>query len=171
DLSSLADGPITVSISATDTAGNTATGTGTSTTLDTTADGGAGLAVSVGDSLINNYEKNGVAYSVIGLDGDDTATVTFTDQFGTSLHDALPISDLSSLADGPITVSISATDTAGNTATGTGTSTTLDTTADGGAGLAVSVSDSLINKTGRASGREWVRGLDGDATATVTITD
>ena len=39
DLTGLADGPITVSIEATDTAGNTASGSGDTLTLDTTADG------------------------------------------------------------------------------------------------------------------------------------
>ena len=171
NLSTLADGPITVSISATDTAGNTANGTGTSTTLDTTADVGGNLAVSVSDSLISNSEKTAVAYTVSGLDADATATVTFTDHNGAHVAGVAGVANLSTLADGPITVSISATDTAGNTANGTGTSTTLDTTADVGGNLAVSVSDSLISNSEKTAVAYTVSGLDADATATVTFTD
>ena len=52
DLTGLADGPITVSIEATDTAGNTASGSGDTLTLDTTADVGADLAVSAQRHLV-----------------------------------------------------------------------------------------------------------------------
>ena len=171
NLSTLADGLITVSISATDTAGNTASGAGTSTTLDTTADVGGNLAVSVSDSLISNSEKTAVAYTVSGLDADATATVTFTDHNGAHVAGVGGLANLSTLADGLITVSISATDTAGNTASGAGTSTTLDTTADVGGNLAVSVSDSLISNSEKTAVAYTVSGLDADATATVTFTD
>ena len=112
DLSTLADGPISVTVSATDTAGNSANGTGDSLTLDTDADLGDDLSVSVGDSLVNDAEKSAVAYTVSGLDPDATATVTFTDSLLNSVIGVGGTADLSTLADGPISVTVSATDTA-----------------------------------------------------------
>src|SRR6266851_5580722 len=128
DLSVFKDGTITAAISATDTAGNTASDTGASALLDTTADVGGDLQVTVPDASINNSEKTAVAYTVLGLDPDATATVKFSDGMNT-VTGLGGFADLTSLTDGPITVSISTTDTAGNIAPGLGTSLTLDTTA------------------------------------------
>ena len=176
DLTGLADGPITVSIEATDTAGNTASGSGDTLTLDTTADVGADLAVSVSDHLVNNSEQLTEAFTVAGLDSDATADVTFTDGSSNTvvMHvtgNGAGSADLTGLADGPITVSIEATDTAGNTASGSGDTLTLDTTADVGADLAVSVSDHLVNNSEQLTEAFTVAGLDSDATADVTFTD
>ena len=62
DLSSLADGPITATISADDTAGNSASGTGDSSTKDTTADADTNLAVTIndGDGFVDNSEQGAV---------------------------------------------------------------------------------------------------------------
>ncbi|MBA5637430.1 DUF4347 domain-containing protein [Duganella sp. LX20W] len=170
DLSTLADGAITVTVAATDTAGNHADGAGAATTLDTTADAGGDLAVHVADSLVNNAEKGAVAYTVSGLDADATATVTFSD--GThSVSGSNGTADLSTLADGAITVTVTAADTAGNHANGAGATTTLDTTADAGNDLAVHVADSLVNNAEKGSVAYTVSGLDADATATVTFSD
>src|SRR5206468_336947 len=115
DLSSLADGPITVSIAATDAAGNNAKGPGTSLTLDTTADAGGDLAVAVGDASINNSEKTAVGFTVALLDALPFADVTFTDGANSTVTvhvvgNGVGSADLSSLADGPVAVSIAATD-------------------------------------------------------------
>jgi hypothetical protein len=171
NLSGLTDGPITASISSTDTAGNTAPGTGDFSTKDTTADNSADLGVSVADELVNNAEKGSVAYTVSGLDADATATVTFSDGNGHSVNGVDGLADLSTLDDGPISVTISATDLAGNTAPGTGDSLTLDTTADVDDDLSVSVADDLVNNAEKGSVTYTVSGLDPDATATVTFTD
>ncbi|WP_395406580.1 Ig-like domain-containing protein [Pseudoduganella sp. UC29_106] len=170
NLSTLTDGPITVSISATDAAGNSASGTGAATVLDTTADAGSNLAVQVSDSLVSNAEKGAVAYTISGLDADATATVTFSDGVH-SVTGAAGVANLSTLSDGPISVSISAADIAGNSATGTGTSTVLDTTADAGSDLAVQVSDSLVNNVEKGAVAYTISGQDADATATVTFSD
>lgn len=94
--------------------------------LDTTADAGNDLAVSLPDTLINNAERTAVAYSVSGLDSDASATVTFSDGVN-SVVGINGSADLSALMDGAISVTVSATDTAGNTASGTGSSLVLDT--------------------------------------------
>ncbi|WP_412553704.1 tandem-95 repeat protein [Shimia sp. MIT1388] len=147
DLSGLSDGPITATVTATDAAGNTATGAGDSSVLDTDADLGAGLAVTVSDAngIINAAEATAVSFTVVGLDADATAIVTFA-VGGESVSanvsaDGTFTADLSSIsAVGPLTVSIVATDTAGNTATGTpDTTATLDQAAPGVSGAALSV--------------------------------
>ena len=137
DLSGLADGPITATIRATDTVGNTATGSGDSSIKDTTADAGAAVAVTIndGDGVISNAEKTAVSYTVAGLDGDASATVTFADAAGnkvvvSGLGNSTFSANLSGLADGPITATITVTDNVSNTATGTGDTITKDTVAD-----------------------------------------
>ncbi len=170
DLSTLDDGPISVSVSATDNAGNSADGVGDSLTLDTDADVDDDLAVSVADDLVSNAEKGSVAYTVNGLDADAIATVTFSDGVN-SVIGVGGLADLSTLDDGPISVSVSATDNAGNTATGDGDSLTLDTDADVDDNLSVSVSDELVSNAEKGSVAYTVSGLDADAIATVTFSD
>ncbi|MFL8990635.1 beta strand repeat-containing protein, partial [Pseudomonas azerbaijanorientalis] len=99
-----------------------------SLTLDTIADTGGDLTVSLADTLITNTEKSAVAYTVTGLDVDASAIVSFSDG-SQSVVGVNGSADLSSLGDGPISVSVTASDTAGNTASGTGSTFTLDTTA------------------------------------------
>jgi hypothetical protein len=170
DLSALNDGAIAVTVTATDTADNHATGAGATTTLDTTADAGTDLAVHVASNPVGNAGKGAVAYTVSGLDADATATVTFSD--GTHSVTGSGVSaDLSTLADGAITVTIAASDTAGNHANGAGAATTLDTTADAGGDLAVQVTDILVNNAEKGNVAYTVSGLDADATATVTFSD
>ena len=96
--------------------------------LDTSADTGGDLTVSLADALINNAEKTAVAYTVTGLDTDASATVRFSDG-SQSVVGVNGSANLSSLSDGPISVSVTASDTAGNTASGIGSTFTLDTTA------------------------------------------
>src|SRR5207247_3845133 len=85
-LSGLSDGPITATISATDTAGNNATGTGDTSTKDTTADTPADLAVAIndGDGFVNATEESGSASRMARLYTDATATQTMSD--GRPLH-------------------------------------------------------------------------------------
>jgi hypothetical protein len=135
NLSGLSDGPITASVSATDTAGNSASGAGDSSVKDTTADAGGDLAVTIndGDGYVNASEKSAVSYTLGGVDGDAAATVRFSDGNAAhdvvvgGLHNGTTTVNLSGLSDGPITASVSATDTAGNSASGAGDSSVKDT--------------------------------------------
>ncbi len=170
DPSTLADGSHTVSATDTDGAANSKTASLTFK-LDTTADAGGDLAVHVSDSLVGDAEKSSVAYTVTGLDADAVATATFSDGAAHSVSSNTGSVDLSSLTDGPITVTIAATDNAGNHATGAGAATVLDTTADAGNDLAVHVSDSLVNNAEKTAVAYTVTGLDADASATATFTD
>ena len=100
-------------------------------TLDTTADGGGDLALSIGDTTINNAEKGAVAFTTSGIDGDVTsATVTFSDGIhSVTVNASAGVADLSTLTDGPVSSVLNVTDGAGNTASANGAAITLDTTA------------------------------------------
>jgi len=104
--------------------------------IDGTSDSGNDLAVTAGDTLVNNSEKVAVPFTVAGLDGDAAAVVIFNDQDGNTPPVQVSIAiggngsysaNLSSLVDGPITVSITATDSGSLSTTVTGTPITLDT--------------------------------------------
>ena len=125
DSQTLADGAYVYTAIATDAAGNTSPASaGFTTTVDTAADPASDLAVTIddGDGLINAAEAGALAFTLTGVDADATATVTFSDGVNTvvvtGLGNGSDTVDLSSLADGPITASVSVTDTAGNTAAG-----------------------------------------------------
>jgi Ca2+-binding RTX toxin-like protein len=136
DLSTLVDGSITSSLAvATDPAGNRFTPVaGNSVTLDTdkaiapvlTVDGGMpNLSVSATTAAA-------VPITLTGLETGDTGTVTFTDSAGHTVPLAVSAdktsytANISSLADGTITSSLSVTDTASNTTTATGNPVILD---------------------------------------------
>ena len=167
----LADGTHTIVTSQTDAFNNTGTAS-LSFTLDTTADAGANLAVSVSNSNIGNAGKTAVGFTVAGLDADAAATVTFTDAANHTVTANVSANgsgtvNLSTLADGAITVSISASDTAGNTATGTSTSLTLDTTAPAVAITTIEGGDNLINAAEAAGGIQISGTADTGSTLTV----
>ena len=86
-------------LNVTDGAGNTASANGAAITLDTTADGGGDLALSIGDTTINNAEKGAVAFTTSGIDGDAaSATVTFSDGIhSVTVNASAGVADLSGL--------------------------------------------------------------------------
>ena len=112
DLSTLTDGTITSSLSVTDSAGHTATAAGNSVLLDTDRDLNPTISV-------NAANPTAVTFTVAGLEGDETGTMTFTD---TSGHQSVVnvgsngtyTTDLSSLTKGTLTYLLSVTDPAGN---------------------------------------------------------
>ncbi|WP_199878784.1 Ig-like domain repeat protein, partial [Pseudoalteromonas sp. T1lg88] len=142
DLSGLADGELTVTMTVTDAAGNTGTVTDT-TTLDTgapsTGDGANGIAFDDGgDELLSAGEATNVTLSGVVEAGATVDSITISDGVTTITVPSSAITldsngnvtvvgqDLSGLADGELTVTMTVTDAAGNTGTVTDT-TTLDT--------------------------------------------
>ena len=175
DLSSLADGAVTVTITATDSADNVSVGAGANLTLDIAPNPGAGLGVTAGPSLIGGAGRASVAYAVAGLASGSTGVVTFDDGLGHTVTANVPsnglrTADLTSLHDGVISVSIVADDGLGNVSTGDGGSVTLDTTADVNNDLAMNF-DQPTGVFDIAHFAYTVSGLDSDATALVTFTD
>ncbi|WP_150297356.1 family 16 glycosylhydrolase [Salipiger aestuarii] len=187
DLTGLPDGPVTTSVTATDGSGNASTVNGPTLTLDaapdTSADEDGNLAVAAPDTEISESEFRAVVFAVTGLDPDATAVVTVTDSLGRSVDNATaPLAangtvalDLSTLGDGPLAVSVTATDGAGNVASTSGPALTLaktlDATADADGDLAVSAPDTDITLGEQSAVVFSVSGLDADATAVVTVSD
>ncbi|MEN5035388.1 cadherin-like domain-containing protein [Pseudomonas sp. TWI929] len=94
--------------------------------LDSSADRDLPLSVSVDDATVGAALKTSVPYTITGLDGDAVAIVTFSDG-SHSVTGNNGRANLSGLSDGPISVTVTATDAFGNTATGIGTQLQLDT--------------------------------------------
>jgi len=80
----LSSGANALSVRTIDTAGNTTAGTGHNYTLDTVADTAPTASVTINDvdGYINNSEKAAVSYTVANVDGDATASVTFSSTGG-----------------------------------------------------------------------------------------
>src|SRR3974390_289158 len=132
DLSTLTDGTITSSLSTSDTAGHTASATGNSVTLDTDKD-------LTPDVTVNAADPAHVTFTISGLEGDETGTMTFTDSLGHS--DVINIgsngtygANLSNLANGTLTYLVSVTDPAGNVTNFDPTATLGDGSANAPAG-------------------------------------
>jgi beta-glucanase (GH16 family)/Ca2+-binding RTX toxin-like protein len=135
DLSSLSDGDITVSATTIDDAGNTAQAATVHLHMDSTADVGGDLAVAT-PAAVTGVMRAATHFVVSGLDADATAVVTFVDQAGGRVTAVAQgngdgVADLSGLVDGPVSVSIRATDLVGNNANGAGGGLTLDPEAPG----------------------------------------
>jgi large repetitive protein len=115
NLSTLTDGRITSSLSTADGAGNRATATGNAVSLDTDST----LTPTL---LVDATNPSHVTFTVSGLEGDETGTVTFTDS--SNRQDVVAIgsngaysANLSNLADGTISYLLQVTDPAGNVTT------------------------------------------------------
>src|SRR6185437_5248952 len=145
NLSNFNDGSITAKLSVTDTAGNANTVTNSSVTLDQDLNEHPSVSVDNGSSTpIGGQSSTGarstaVAFSVSGVDSDDSGTLTFKDSGNNTVmvtitngavvagaNNTTTTVNLSSLADGTITSTLSLTDTALNSFGATGNQVTLD---------------------------------------------
>ena len=119
DVSSLADGTLTVTATATDAAGNTSTA---SETTQVDKDTGAPAAPTITSATDPVTSDNETAVEITG-DAENGATVDVTISDGTTSESGQTTSDgtwsltidVSSLADGTLTVTATASDAAGNT--------------------------------------------------------
>ncbi|HGY91039.1 MAG TPA: hypothetical protein ENK43_07690, partial [Planctomycetes bacterium] len=146
DLSSLADGALSIAVDVNDINQNSASFAGTGATKDTmapaaptsaTVAAGANNAMSV----INTFSVTSAQIDVVwpaGADAADTFTVTLSDGASSVTSASASVApgatssvtvDASSLAEGAITVQVDAQDAAGNMTQTAGTSATKDTTA------------------------------------------
>jgi hypothetical protein len=123
NLSSLSDGTITSSLAVSDTAGNHFSASGNAVPLDQDLGEHPSVLVNGGSTTpIGAAGASHVAFTVAGLDAEDSGTVTFTDINGKTVQVHVTggqtsyTASLSSLADGSISSSLAvSTDTAGNT--------------------------------------------------------
>ncbi|WP_070965267.1 beta strand repeat-containing protein [Vibrio sonorensis] len=179
DLSALADGDITVTITASDDAGNSESVDST-IVKDTSFNVGQNFGVTL-DSLINATEALSVPITLNDIGSEATnVEVTFTDSSGNdvtvdaqlnngvwTVNDA----DLSSLADGDITVSITASDDAGNHYS-EGETLTKDTSIQGNPQLSVEPDDQLANSVEVIDISTLLSNIDNEVTAiTVKFSD
>ena len=146
DLSKLAPGNLTYTVTLTNPDGNstsaTATGTLASTftvTPDTVVSGQPGEFKSAGGFTLGDAEV-GATYNYTFTDSNQK-TVTGSDKVTSPDEDITPI-DLSSLADGPVTLSVTLTDPPGNTSDPVSPTTTM--TIDPTAPTAVELSTSVV---------------------------
>ncbi|MGV2456912.1 UNVERIFIED_CONTAM: Ig-like domain-containing protein, partial [Acinetobacter seifertii] len=123
-LPALTDGPHTITVTATDPAGNVGTGSAV-LTVDTTAP-----VVALNDVLSNDSTpaltgtvNDPTAKVVVTVDGVNYPATNNGDGTWTLADNTLPV-----LADGPHTITVTATDPAGNVGTGSAV-LTVDTTA------------------------------------------
>ena len=179
-LNALSDGDYTVDVSTQDVAGNV-----TTNTLDFTKDTQASTTLVLEDSVINAAEDEAVSVSgkVDDVESTNSVTVTFTDKDGKKVTvDNVTINadgtwevsdeDISSLADGDVTVSVSVFDNAGNEAVNTET-----LTKDTNANVTVEIqdtADNVINGNNESSAvtiKGTAVGVEDGRTVTVTVTD
>ncbi|MFL9557521.1 Ig-like domain-containing protein, partial [Acinetobacter baumannii] len=112
-LPTLADGPHTITVTATDAAGNVGNDTAV-VTVDTTAPVVSFTDASTNDTTpaLTGTIDDPTATVVVTVDGVDYPAVNNGDGTWTLADNTLPV-----LADGPHTVSVTATDVAGNVST------------------------------------------------------
>ena len=122
DLSTLLDGTVTITATPTDAAGNQGAAYTTTVKKDATAPTVTGLSASLSTTIGNRSEASSVALSA--TDGVTTLTATVASGTGTFSK----AFDLTSLKDGPVTVTAIATDTAGNAGPVATATLTKDTT-------------------------------------------
>ena len=133
ELSSLADGPLTLTFFLTDTAGNQGADTTDSVTKDTVAP--AGYAVSFDQTIVNVGNQNAVSFTFAAaevlsdysysIDDGVNAPLTGTDTISSGADQITR--DVSTLDDGPLTLAVYLTDTAGNQGADTTDTVTKDT--------------------------------------------
>ncbi|MGD9940430.1 MAG: Ig-like domain repeat protein, partial [Clostridia bacterium] len=122
DLSGLADGTVTLSLTLTDTAGNP--GSAVIDTVEKDATPPAGYSASISQTAVNNTNKDTIDFTIAGAEVGAAYSFTFsstgggTDVTGSgtivSATQTISDADLSGLADGTVTLSLTLTDTAGN---------------------------------------------------------
>ncbi|QNT89236.1 Ig-like domain-containing protein [Acinetobacter baumannii] len=124
-LPTLADGPHTITVTATDAAGNVGNDTAV-VTVDTTAPVVSFTDASTNDTTpaLTGTIDDPAATVVVTVDGVDYPAVNNGDGTWTLADNTLPV-----LADGPHTVSVTATDVAGNVSTPVTGTVTVDATA------------------------------------------
>src|SRR6516165_8444727 len=186
NLSSLSDGTITSSLAVSDTAGNQFSASGNAVPLDQDLGEHPSVLVNGGSTTpIGAAGAGQVAFTISGLEPDDSGTLTFSDQARHAVVVTIvngqavdsqghPIStvNLSSLSDGTITSSLAVSDTAGNHFSAGGNAVPLDQ--DLGEHPSVLVNGGSTTPIGAAGAGQvalTISGLEADDSGTLTFSD
>ena len=153
NVSSLASGTLTYSVTLSDVAGNVGAAETASAALDTTTPSGYSITPAL--SLINANEAASTGFIFAGATTNDTYQYTVTSSGGagsatgsgtvTSATQGVTGIDVSGLPDGTLTYSVTLTSPGGNVGAAVTTTATLDQTAP--AGYTVSAIDPVITTT------------------------
>ncbi|MDV6328107.1 retention module-containing protein, partial [Idiomarina sp. Sol25] len=191
DLSDLADGELTVTMTVTDEAGNQGSVTDTAT-LDTSAEAGTVSVNNItSDDVLNAQESNEtitVSGSASGGDiaeGDSVAMTINGEDYTTTVDEngewSVDVAGSDLAADTEFDVVVSSSDDAGNTVDSTATSThTVDTSAPGDGNNSIAFGDDLINSdeqsnigfTGQVEDGATVEGIViSDGTTEIVVAD
>jgi cyclophilin family peptidyl-prolyl cis-trans isomerase len=175
DVSSLAGGTLTYSVTLTDTAGNTGSAATATATLDSAP---LGYTITANDSLVNAVEAVATGFTFADAEVGATYSYTVTSSGGSavisgsgtvsSATEQVTGIDVSSLADGTLTYSATLTDTSGNTGSAVTATATLDKTAP--AGYSITADDSLIGASEAAAASFTFADAEVGATYSYTIT-
>ena len=179
DISSLQEGPITVSVVETDLAGNVSPTVSTTITKDTVSPSTVVINTPIaGDNYVNNAEKTSVVISGSGVEQTATVQVTFTDSSSNSITVSatnngdgtytLPATDISSLVDGTITVTVAQTDAAGNLGSSSTTTFAKDSSTPSNITITAPQDGSYINNAQKTA--VVVSGTSGEVSSTVRVT-
>ncbi len=151
DLSGLADGTISLSVTLTDVNGNVGAAATDTETKETVAPSGYSMAID--QSPINGGNDDAVSFTFSGAEVGATYNYTFTTSGGAgsvinsgviaTATDQITGIDLSGLADGTITLSVTLTDVNGNVGVAATDTETKETVAP--TGYSVSIDQSPIN--------------------------
>jgi hypothetical protein len=151
DVSSLADGTLTISVTLTDTCTNTGTAVKATLKLDQT--GPTGYSVTANDTDLNATDATAFGFTFAGATVGTTYKYTITSSGGgtaitgtgtvTSATQQVTGINVSSLLDGTLTVSVTLTDTDGNT--GTAATATVKKETGAPTGFTITANDAAVN--------------------------
>lgn len=157
NVGGLSDGTLTLSVTLTDAAGNTGTASTDTASKDTAAP--SGYKVTRDELVVRNSEKTamsftftgaevGTAYNYTVTSSEGAGSVTGSGTIAIANQQIIGI-DVSGLADGTLTVSVTLTDPAGNTGTASTYTICKDTAAP--SGYSVAIDQTAINNTNQAA--------------------
>jgi Ca2+-binding RTX toxin-like protein len=171
DLSALADGPISSTLTASDIAGNNIVTTGNQITLDTDKGVAPVLLVNGGQPVIGIAHAGAVAFTVSGLD-DEIGTATFSDGSHsvtvTVGGNGAYTTNLNGLNPATITSTLNVGDAAGNRFAATGNSLTIDPGPSAGAGATTVGHGKTVDLTALANGL-ITPGIAGDSESITAV--
>ncbi len=137
DVSGLSDGTLTLSVTLTDNAGNSGSAATDTVSKDATAP--SGQSVTFAQSVVNDSNKSGIGFTFAGAEVGTSYSYTISSSGGgtnvtgsgsiATATDQIAGLDLSGLADGTLTLSVTLTDGASNVATDVTTTVTKDVSA------------------------------------------